>query len=226
MQTSPSFPIPAATRWWWVRHAPVSDDGGRIYGQSDLACDCSAAHVFAGLAAALPRKAVWLTSHLSRTRSTAEAILAAGSLEPAAMESHVGLAEQNFGGWQGTDRKAFFAARQAAPHSFWYCPADECPPGGESFASVVDRVRDVVAAVTARHEGRDIVAVAHGGTIRAALAIAMDVEPEGALAFQTDNCALTRLDHIGGAHPRYRWRIACVNHKPWADAVATASIAA
>ena len=28
------------TRWWHVRHAPVPD-GGRIYGQRDLDCDCS-----------------------------------------------------------------------------------------------------------------------------------------------------------------------------------------
>src|SRR4051812_48300333 len=29
------------TRWWWIRHAPVRAHGGRIYGQADLACDCS-----------------------------------------------------------------------------------------------------------------------------------------------------------------------------------------
>ena len=29
------------TRWWWVRHAPVRNDGGNIYGQTDLACDTS-----------------------------------------------------------------------------------------------------------------------------------------------------------------------------------------
>jgi len=26
-----------ATRWWWVRHAPVREDGGCIYGQKDIA---------------------------------------------------------------------------------------------------------------------------------------------------------------------------------------------
>src|SRR5580698_6592435 len=30
-----------ATRWWWVRHAPVRDDGGCIYGQKDMTCDTS-----------------------------------------------------------------------------------------------------------------------------------------------------------------------------------------
>src|SRR5438094_128521 len=35
-----------ATRWWWVRHAPVRDDGGNIYGQKDMPCDCSDGVVF------------------------------------------------------------------------------------------------------------------------------------------------------------------------------------
>ena len=35
-----------ATRWWWVRHAPVRGDGGNIYGQKDIACDTSDREVF------------------------------------------------------------------------------------------------------------------------------------------------------------------------------------
>ena len=35
-----------ATRWWWVRHAPVREDGGCIYGQKDLGCDTSDRVVF------------------------------------------------------------------------------------------------------------------------------------------------------------------------------------
>ena len=31
---------PTATRFWWVRHAPVAHEG-RIYGQKDMTCDCS-----------------------------------------------------------------------------------------------------------------------------------------------------------------------------------------
>ena len=69
------------TRWWWIRHAPVRVDEGRIYGQRDLPCDCSDVRVFSALAAPLPRKAVWITSHLTRTRQTAQAILAAGDFE-------------------------------------------------------------------------------------------------------------------------------------------------
>ena len=69
--SNPDKPLTIATRWWWVRHAPVPDDG-RIYGQSDLDCDCTDAGVFAALADELPRDAVWVTSQLKRTRQTAK----------------------------------------------------------------------------------------------------------------------------------------------------------
>ena len=63
-----------ATRFWWVRHAPVGH-GGRIYGQADLSCDCSQMALFAGLAGQLPGDAVWVTSNLRRTHETAAAII-------------------------------------------------------------------------------------------------------------------------------------------------------
>jgi alpha-ribazole phosphatase len=54
------------TRWWWTRHAPVPD-AVRIYGQSDVDCDCSSAEVFATLACELPRAADWNPSLDNRT---------------------------------------------------------------------------------------------------------------------------------------------------------------
>ena len=43
-------PKVVTTRWWWVRHAPVRDDGGNIYGQKDLGCDTSDRVVFEAVA--------------------------------------------------------------------------------------------------------------------------------------------------------------------------------
>ena len=51
------------TRLWWVSHALVAN-GGRVYGQTDLSCDCSDTALFAGLAEQLPRAAVWVVSTL------------------------------------------------------------------------------------------------------------------------------------------------------------------
>jgi alpha-ribazole phosphatase len=211
---SPISPMSAAvTRWWWIRHAPVPD-GGRIYGQSDLSCDCSTAETFAGLATELPAHAVWVTSNLVRTTQTAEAILAADPDKFAGVELNAvpALAEQHLGAWQGLDRKAFYAERKVGTHALWFGPADERPPAGESFTDLVDRVAPVIARVNAEHRGRDIVAVTHGGTIRAAVGLALGLTPQGALAFATDNCSLTRLDHLcpGDGGPGL-WRVVAVN---------------
>jgi broad specificity phosphatase PhoE len=200
------------TRWWWVRHAPVPD-GGRIYGQGDPSCDCSDTAVFADLAAVLPADAVWVTSHLVRTLETARAIHAADPEKFVGVDltSIPALAEQHLGEWQGRDRKAFYAERKVGTHSFWFAPADERPPGGESFVDMVGRVSGAVESLTRAHNGRDIVAVAHGGTIRAALGHALRIPAQAALAFATDNCALTRLDHLPGADGSGLWRVVMVN---------------
>jgi alpha-ribazole phosphatase len=205
------------TRWFWIRHAPVREDGGCIYGQADVACDCSDAETFRGLGRALPRGAVWVASHLVRTHQTAAAIWNAGLEAPEQLWRERDLAEQHLGDWQGMDRAAFFAGRAMAPASYWFGPAAERAPNGESFVDVVGRVRRTVERLTARWRGRDIVAVAHGGTIRAALAIALGLEPDGGLAFAIDNCSLTRLDHMQG-EGEAGWRIAIVNHQPWTPA--------
>ena len=70
------------TRWWWVRHAPVTVNNGCIYGQTDPICDCDDSASFHGLAGLLPRDAVWVTSNLTRTHMTAAAIVAADLLGP------------------------------------------------------------------------------------------------------------------------------------------------
>jgi broad specificity phosphatase PhoE len=204
------------TRWWWIRHAPVPD-GGRIYGQSDLDCDCTAAEIFAALARELPPDAVWLTSNLVRTRQTAAAILAAdpkrhGGAELLAVPE---FAEQHLGDWQGLERKPFYAERKVGTHTLWFAPAHERAPGGESFVDLIDRVGGPIERFTADHRGRDIIAVTHGGTIRAALTHALRLDPQTALSFVVENCSLTRLDYISAAGAPGLWRVGAVNHRPW-----------
>jgi alpha-ribazole phosphatase len=200
------------TRWWWVRHAPVTADNGCVYGHIDLPCDVTDADCFAVLARRLPKSAVWVTSHLQRTKQTAAAIAAAGlAYDPAAEERD--FAEQHFGEWQGRNRAELFAAH-GADHGLWLAPADFRPPGGETFVEMMDRVVRGIARWNAKHPGRDIVAVAHGGTIRAALGHALGLAPARALAFETGNCALTRLDYIEDAGKASAWRIVAVNLLP------------
>ena len=216
------------TCWWWIRHAPVTTDGGRIYGQTDAIADVTDKTAFRALAAHLPHDAVWVTSHLSRTRDTATAISATGFTVPELL-TEPDFAEQNFGEWQGQPRAQIYQQYADWP-KFWLAPADATPPKGESFRAVVSRVGQGIERMNSSNGGRDIVAVAHGGTIRAALAIALGVDPAAALAFTIDNLSLTRLDHISRTHAtddRDAWRIVAVNLPPEGkrDSLATSIIA-
>src|ERR1700745_416165 len=100
----------ATTRWWWVRHAPVGEDNGCIYGQKDLGCDTSDRVVFDAVGKILPRTAVWYSSKLKRPQQTADAIFAAGFPRPASMPNIKAFAEKHLGEWQGMNRAAFLAS--------------------------------------------------------------------------------------------------------------------
>ncbi|MGH7031286.1 MAG: histidine phosphatase family protein [Stellaceae bacterium] len=206
---------PTATRFWWVRHAPVADDG-RIYGRTDLPCDCSEIALFTGLARQLPHGAVWVTSDLRRTHETAAAIVGAGLPGPRLIPgpeavAMADLAEQDFGEWQGLTYDALSQLRNGEFHRFWHAPAHQAPPGGESFVAVIERVSRAIRQLLAAYAGRDIIAVVHGGTIRAALGVALGLDPEAALAFSIDNCSLTRIDRVDGPGLGHGWRVVSVN---------------
>ena len=62
------------TSWWWIRHAPVTSHEGRLYGNTDVPANTGDVDAFEGLAAQLPKGALWVTSHLQRTHQTAGAI--------------------------------------------------------------------------------------------------------------------------------------------------------
>lgn len=201
------------TRWWWVRHAPVRVDNGHIYGQLDLPCDCSDTVVFNAVARILPRNAVWYASHLQRTHQTAAAIFAAG-MEQAQLTHERAFAEQHLGEWQGRNRADFFARRTPEIGSYWFAPADERAPGGESFIDLFERVRAAIMRINAAHRGEDIVVVAHGGPIKAAIAHALGLEAGAGFAFAIDNCSVTRLDHLAGER-EIGWRVPMINQQPW-----------
>src|SRR5438270_31413 len=61
---------------------------------------------------------------------------------------------------------------------------------------------------------RNGVVYRHGGTIRAALALALDLDPEAALAFTIENCSITRIDRIDGPGMGHGWRVVRVNQPP------------
>ena len=87
---------------------------------------------------------------------------------------------------------------------FLEIPSQQPPPGGESFVDQIFRATEGLAALPAG----DVVLVVHSGTIRAALAIALDLDPDSALRFVIDPLSLTRIDRLDNA-----WRVVAVNQR-------------
>src|SRR5258705_12384497 len=84
-----------ATRWWWVRHAPVREDNGCIYGQEDIGCDTSDRVVFEAGRKTLPPDPGWYASNLERTPPNPPAIWPTRLPKPAKPQPQVAFAEHH-----------------------------------------------------------------------------------------------------------------------------------
>src|SRR5580704_6024597 len=201
------------TRFWLIRHAIVDENArAMLYGIMDVPlCETSLLEqtpMYQALAARLPRPAVWKVTPLSRTRRTAEAIFAAGypRTEP---DVEPDLIEQSLGEWQGLPHAELPAKLAAPQHPFWPLAGDEKPPGGESMVEVIARAGVALERLAETHRDEDVVIISHGGTIRAAVAYALDVHPDNALHLSIHNLSLTCLER----HPE-GWRVTRVNELP------------
>lgn len=202
------------TRWHFVRHAPVLAAESLLYATHDEPADCSDVAAFEALAQRLPRDAVLVTSGLKRTEATADALLAAG-LPVAERLVEPRLAEQHYGDWHGASLESLQADRTDRPrHKFWFTTATDLPPRGESFVDVAMRVAAAMDELSARFAGRNLVAVGHGGSIRAALAHALGLDLERALTISVENLSTTRVDQVTGDGIGGDWRVVYVNRRP------------
>ncbi len=183
------------TSWWWIRHAPVRGAEGRLTGQRDVECDTSDERSFRALAAMLPGDAIPIVSSLKRTRQTFEAIISAGACMPEPVVEPE-FVEQSFGLWEGLGWAEMQARDPDAYAGFWESPTRNAPPEGESFEAQMRRTAAAIERLSGEFAGRDIVAVSHGGTIRAAVAHALGLTPEAAMAIVIDNLSLTRLSQV------------------------------
>jgi alpha-ribazole phosphatase len=182
------------THLWLIRHAPVDGPRGVIHG-TDAPADLSDVAAFATLGANLPAKAFAACSPARRTWETALAL----RLDPIRL---IALREQDFGTWTGRRHNDLVSELGDAYRDFWKSPASNRPPGGESFVDQIDRARAGLAQLPAG----DAVLVVHSGTIRAVLAIALDLAPDSALRFVIDPLSLTRIDRLASG-----WRVIAVN---------------
>lgn len=198
------------TSFWLIRHATVTPDSlALLYGQMDVPiCEERRrrdAPRYSALAAVLPRPAAWVVTPLSRTRLTAEAIMDAG-YGKVLPETESALIEQDFGRWQGVSMAEF--NRRVPRHPFWPVGGDEQPPDGESFADLRARVGKGLDRLGTEHRGKNVIAISHGGAIRAAIAHALDLTAHQALSLAIENLSITRIEQH-----EHAWRVITVNEQ-------------
>jgi alpha-ribazole phosphatase len=182
------------TRLWLIRHAPVSGTPGMLH-DLGVPADVGDSAALSRLKAQLPGNHAAIVSSARRTQQTALALGLQPRVEPA-------FNEQDFGGWTGRTHDELRRELGEAYDAFWRVPASGRPPGGESFVAQIARVRTAIDALPTG----DVIIVAHAGTIRAGLAIALGIAAENALSFVIEPWSLTRLDRLDRA-----WRVVCVN---------------
>ncbi|GLQ34997.1 phosphoglycerate mutase [Amylibacter marinus] len=190
------------TNWWWVRHGPTHHAG--LVGWSDIAADLSDSDAIARLDAHLPDDALVVSSDLIRCVATADRL--SGTRERLPHTSD--LRELHFGDWELKGFGEVAAQDPEISRAYWEDPGDIAPPNGESWNEAAARIARAVARITAAHQGRNIVAVAHFGAILTQIQRATNIPAKSALGFKIDNLSVTRLEHLG----QDDWRVHGVNH--------------
>jgi len=155
-QRRPSMLGCATVKLLLARHPPPDIAPGICYGRLDIAlrADSQAMlRAIAGQFAAHGVEKVW-SSPARRCRAVADATGLKLRIDPR-------LQELDFGTWEGL---AWDAVPRAALDAWAADPENFAPPGGESGAAVLRRVRAVHADLLAAAE--DAAVIAHGGPLK------------------------------------------------------------
>ena len=188
-------PQDAATRLLLIRHLePDRSVRGRAYGSVDAPLSALALEQAAKLAQALegvPLDAVY-ASPLRRAIETATPLAVDRQLAPVV---HEGLPEIDFGEIEGCRYEEVEKDRPDLFRSWMSDPTGVSFPGGESFADLRLRVLAATEEIRARHRGRGVALVAHGGVTRAIVAASLSMPDE----------ALFRVDQAYGAVSVVDW---------------------
>lgn len=113
-----------------------------------------------------------VTSPLRRAVAAAEAIAAAADME---VQVDPQWRELDFGDWDGRSYAELTPDHAPALKAFWKDPDADAPPGGERWSAICARVSAAIGDIVGEDDGTDneppVLVVAHGGSMRAALAV-------------------------------------------------------
>lgn len=201
------------TRLLFLRHAEVEEAYHRVFGgRIDMAISARGRQQAATLAEYLPRKFAidtLYTSPMRRVRMTLEPLLAKVSLDPVVLED---LREVDFGSWTGLGWDQI-AERFGVTAYDWLDHLERgTMPDAEPEEMFRRRLERVIDRVLRENAGRTVAIACHGGVIRMALAVLLELPLHKMTHLEVDYASLTWIDCCGR-----RRELQLQNFTPWRD---------
>ncbi len=187
------------TRIILIRHGQTDWNlAGKFQGQQDIPLNEEGTKQAAAVARYLAEEKIDIiySSDLQRALTTARKI--AGYQQNIRIKTLPGLREINFGQWEGL---TYQDIQQNYPDRFkkWYeNPGDTAPPGGEGIIDFQKRVVDQLKDISRQSEGKNIVVVAHGGTIKIFLTHILKMPVNLYWKLEIDHCRITIVKYYHG----------------------------
>jgi alpha-ribazole phosphatase len=184
-----------AKRLLLVRHARIATtEAGRFIGSTDLPLDDLGhlqSRALAGRAAQLAPQRCYC-SPMQRCTQTAQAL--AG---PLAIAIDNDLREVDFGRWENCSFAQVRASDPALVDRWATLAPDFAFPGGERLAAFLQRVRSTADRLVAE-PCETVLAVTHGGVIRAMLCYLLGLDPRQYVVFHVAYASLAVIDLYDG----------------------------
>jgi broad specificity phosphatase PhoE len=174
-----------------VRHGTTENNEKNIWqGRADHPLNGTGRNEAELLAEHLQSEAFEIIFHspLTRALHTAEII---GKKHQAVYQSLPELIEMDLGDFDGMSH-ADILENHFEEHQRWIWDVTAPIPGGESFCQVFERVQPAVAKILAAPY-KSILVVGHAIVNRALMGCFVNMNPEAARKFRTDNCAFSKL---------------------------------
>ena len=176
-----------------IRHGePVG--GAKFRGHID---DPLSEKGWAQMRAAVQGEGAWqavVSSPLLRCAEFA-AELAASAGAP--LEIEAGFKEIGFGEWEGRTAEELMQSAPDCLDRFWRDPARYTPPGGEALGVFAARVTASWSDTLARHAGKKILLVAHGGVNRVILCHVLQIPLQNMFRLQVPFAGMSRVRVLG-----------------------------
>jgi alpha-ribazole phosphatase len=179
------------TRIWLIRHGEPAAMRGRCYGKLDAGLSDAGRAQMRATAECLKSESFDAIYASTRLRTVESARILG-----VACQEDAGLCEIDFGDFEGLTYDEI-AERYPELYRQWMeSPTEVQFPNGESFATMRQRVLGAFHEIRAKHEGRTVAIVTHGGVIRIVLAWALGIPHVNLFRIAQDYAAMNLITII------------------------------